>query len=58
MYKLNVLGHYECLIESWIEAVVTAHLLVDVYNSRVNITKPNEVHHCYSVHPYTEPVDR
>jgi len=40
---------YSCLTETWAEAVLTAHLVAEVFEERTNIYKPNETTHCYSV---------
>lgn len=39
---------YECEVESWEDAVLTAHLLAETYGHRANVYNPGEKHHAYS----------
>ena len=39
---------YCCQVETWCEAVTTAHLLAESFGHRANIYKPNETTHTYS----------
>lgn len=40
---------YSCLTETWSEAFLTAHLIAEHFKEKVNVYKPNETTHCYSV---------
>lgn len=40
---------YACYVTTWEEAFAMAHLLAEVYESRVNVYRPDENVHCYAV---------
>jgi len=49
---------YICQTETWMDAVITAHLLAETYGHRANVYKPNEIHHAYSASGKPDITDR
>ena len=39
---------FSCEVETWADAIVTAHLVAEAYGHRTNVYKPGEEAHSYN----------